>query len=443
VRPWITEHWRFLVLLAGAFALRLALAALPGFVPDVGIFRQWGQEIAAVGPDDFFVAGDPTKDYAPGYLYVLWFLGELNSSFHFTAGQWEYLLKLPPIAADLGSAVLLYLLVRKRSEDWGLVTATLYLMLPPVLLIGAIWGQADSLLAFFILLTIYFLAGNRPVAAGLAFTAGFFVKPQIVSVLPFLAFWLVRESPPRTWLRVAGWSTALAIVLALPFFPSLLPWRPLHELASHLADSVDRYPYNSSFADNLWMALPDFAGRCDVEICRDPITRVAVAQGNEYLGLTTRTWGLALYVLSAAAVIAILRRTRSTGFLALGTSLCALAFFVFMTRMHERYLFPYFLPALVACSLLRSGALWRAFAVLATIHLLNLYDVYVSFGDLRIASVDEWLESQDLWGTGLATSQALALVVCTTFAALLVETWRLARDRAGTMVLPTQPEGGR
>jgi hypothetical protein len=245
-------------------------------------------------------------------------------------------------------------------------------------------------------------------------------------VLPFLAFWLVRATPPRTWLRVAGWSTVLAFALAWPFFPSLLPWRPLHELASHLQNSVDKYPYNAVFADNLWTAL-DFAGRCDVQICHDPITG-GVQQGDEYLGLTTRTWGLALYLLSSAAVIAILRRTRSTAFLALGTSLCALAFFVFMTRMHERYLFPYFLPALVACSLLRSAALWRAFAVLATVHLLNLYDVYISFGDLRIASVDEWLASQDLWGTGLTTSQALAIVVCTSFAALLVETKRLARD---------------
>jgi Gpi18-like mannosyltransferase len=427
VRRWITEHPRLLILLGGALIIRLALAALPGFVSDVGLFRQWAVEISDVGPGPFFAANDPMKDYAPGYLYVLWFLGDLNSIFHFSAGQWDYVLKLPPIAADLGSAVLLYLLVRRRSEEWGLLAAAVYLVLPPVLLIGAIWGQADSLLAFFVLFAIYFLDRNRLVAAGLAFTAGFFVKPQIVAVLPIFAFWLVRDSPPRTWLRVAGWSTVLAIVLAWPFFPSLLPWRPLHELASHLADSADRYPYNSSFADNLWMVFPDFAGRCDVEICHDPITRAAVAQGSEYLGLTTRTWGLALYVLSCVAVIAILRRTRSTEFLALGTSLCALGFFVFMTRMHERYLFPYFLPALVACSLLRSAALWRAFAVLATVHLLNLYDVYVSFGDLRIASVDEWLESRDVWGTGLATSQALAIVVCTTFAALLVETRRLAR----------------
>jgi len=259
VRRWITEHPRLLILLASALIIRLALAALPGFVSDVGLFRQWAVEISAVGPDTFFAVEDPVKDYAPGYLYVLWFLGDLNTIFHFSSGQWDYVLKLPPIAADLGSAVLLYVLVRRRSEKWGLVAAAVYLVLPPVLLIGAIWGQADSLLAFFVLLTIYFLDRNRPVAAGLAFTAGFFVKPQVVAVVLFLAFWLVRDTPPRTWLRVAGWSTVLAIALAWPFFPSLLPWRPLHELANHLQDSVGRYPYNSVFADNLWMALPDFA----------------------------------------------------------------------------------------------------------------------------------------------------------------------------------------
>ena len=442
MRRWITEHSRLLIVLACALVIRLALAALPGFASDVGLFRQWAEQISFGGPGNFFAVEDPSKDYAPGYLYVLWFLGDLNSIFHFTAGQWDYVLKLPPIAADLGSAVLLYLLVRRRNEEWGLLAAAVYLVLPPVLLIGAIWGQVDSLLAFFVLLTIYFLAGNQPVAAGLAFTAGFFVKPQIVAVLPFFAFWLVRDAPPRTWLRVAGWSTVLAIALAWPFFPSILPWRPLHELANHLQDSIDRFPFNSVFADNLWTAFPDFAGRCDAEMCRDPTTG-AVQFGDEYLGLTTRTWGLALYLLSSAAVIAILRRTRSTGFLALGASLCALAFFVFMTRMHERYLFPFFLPALVACSLLRSATLWRAFAVLTTVHLLNLYDVYVSFGDLRIASVDEWLESGDVWGTGVATSQALAIVVCTTFAALLVETWRLARDAAGAQGVRKRPEDGR
>jgi Gpi18-like mannosyltransferase len=219
VRRWLTEHSRLLIVLAGALVIRLALAALPGFPSDVGLFRLWAEQISFGGPGNFFAVEDPAKDYAPGYLYVLWLLGDLNSIFHFTTGQWDYVLKLPPIAADLGSAVLLYLLVRKRNEEWGLLAAAVYLVLPPVLLIGAIWGQVDSLLAFLVLLTIYFLAGNRPVAAGLAFTAGFFVKPQIVAVLPFVAFWLFRQTPPRSvdeWLESQDiWGTGLATSQAL------------------------------------------------------------------------------------------------------------------------------------------------------------------------------------------------------------------------------------
>ncbi len=423
MRAWIEKHRLILGILAGGVVLRLLLAQVPGFPPDIGFFRTWAEVISAEGPGNFY-GSDPTKDYAPGYLYVLWFLGDLDSLFHFSTSQWDYVLKLPPIAADVASAALLYLILRRHREGLGLSAAFLYLILPPVLLIGAIWGQVDSLLAFFILLTVYFIADNRPVPAGLALTAGFFVKPQIVAVVPFLVYWLVRHTPRRAWLRVAGWSAVLAVVLAFPFFPSTLPWRPLHDLATVLDSSIDRYQYNAVFADNLWQAL-DIAGNCDVEVCHDDTG--VVRTGEEYLGLTTRTWGIALYLLSSAAIIVALRRTRSTAFLALGTSLCLLAFFVFMTRMHERYLFPFFLPFLAACMLLRSKALWRAFWILAGVHLLDLYDVYVSFGDLRIAAVDDWLESPDMWGTGLATAQALAIVVCATFAALLVEATRLAR----------------
>jgi dolichyl-phosphate-mannose-protein mannosyltransferase len=424
VRPWLAERRWIVALLAGGLVLRLVLAALPGFPSDIGLFKDWAQSISAAGPGTFFDDGNPAKDYAPGYLYVLWLLGDLDSIFHFSDGQWEYVLKLPPIAADLASAALLYVLLRDHGERLRLASTALYLALPPALLIGAIWGQVDSFLAFFVLLAIYFLAENRPVAASLAFAVGFLVKPQILAALPFLAYWLMRDTSPRTWLRAAGLFTLVVLAVSWPFFPSLLPWRPLHDLALHLQDSVERYQFNSVFADNLWEAL-GIPIDCDVEVCSDGRT------GDEYLGLTTQTWGIALYVLSSAAIIVMLRRARSTAMLALGTSLCLLAAFVLLTRMHERYLFPFFLPFLAACVLLRSGVLWRAFAILATVHLLNLYDVYMTFGDLRIAAVHEWLESPDLWGTGLSTAQALSIVVCATFAALLVEIRRLARASPG------------
>jgi len=421
--------------------LRLFLAALPGFAPDLGFFRQWAETIAAGGPEDFY-ASEGFHNYPPGYMFVLWLYGDLDEIFGFSDSQWEYLLKLPSILADLGSAYVLYLFLAGRTLAPPFGAAALYLLFPPVLLIGAVWGQVDSIFAFFILLTIYFLDRHRPLAGALAFTVGFLVKPQAIAALPFLVFWVVRDHPPvwtqvranlrvplppRLWLRMIGASLGASILLAFPFFPSLLLWRAFVDLVQQLKDAAaEFYPLNSFFAYNFWELL-DVAGRCDVSVCRNETTG-AVTHGTEFLGLTTRSWGLVLFALSVASVIVVLRKARGPGFLALGTSLCMLAFFVFMTRMHERYLFPFFLPFLAASVLIRSRLLWTAFGLLAAVHFLNLYYVYTNADkdNLRLQGLYEWLGDRDLWGTGLATTQLLSFVVVAGLIALVPTAFRLA-----------------
>ena len=154
--------------------------------------------------------------------------------------------------------------------------------------------------------------------------------------------------------------------------------------------------------------------------------------GTEFLGLTTRTWGSVLFVFTVVAVIVVLRNARGPGFLALGTSLSMLAFFVFMTRMHERNLFPFFLPFLAACVLLRSRVLWTAFVALATVNFLNMYFVYTNHPEeepLRVQGLYEWLADRQLWGTDLGTGQVLAFIVVATVPVLVFEAHRLARAR--------------
>ena len=131
-------------------------------------------------------------------------------------------------------------------------------------------------------------------------------------------------------------------------------------------------------------------------------------------------------------MIVVLRKARGVGFLALGTSLCLLAFYVFMTRMHERYLFPFFLPFLAACVLLRSRALWWTFGILGAVHFLNLYYVYTNAdGDLRIQAAFDWLGDTDLLGTGLRTTQLLSAIVVGGLLVLAPLAYRLARKEPG------------
>ncbi len=419
--------------------LRLLLATLPGFPTDVGFFRSWAEAIASAGPDDFYAPGT-FHDYAPGYMWVLWLFGELDEIFGFSDGQWDYLLKLPSIVADLGSAYLLYVLLSGRTVARPFGAVALYLLFPPVLLIGAVWGQVDSILAFLVILTIYLLVRDRPVAAAVSFSLAFLVKPQAIAVLPFFAFWILRDRfawrdvrtylrlsrRPGLLLRMVGASLATTLVVVFPFFPSLLLWRPFVDLAHQVRNASETYKLTAFFAYNWWEVVG--SDRCDVSTCRDPTTG-AVTHGEEYLGLTARSWGVLLFVLSVTAVIVALRNARGIGFLALGTSLSILAFFVFMTRMHERYLFPFFLPFLVACVLLRSRALWTAFVLLGTAHFLNLYFVYVNAEGtaLRSDRLYEFLRDGDLWGMGFSTTRLLACVVVACLVGLLAAAYRLSK----------------
>ena len=99
--------------------------------------------------------------------------------------------------------------------DLRLGAAALYLLFPAALLIGPVWGQVDSLLAFLVLLSIYFISRDRPVWGFVAFTIGFLVKPQGIAALPFLVFWVVRHYPPRVWVRICGASALAGLALIL------------------------------------------------------------------------------------------------------------------------------------------------------------------------------------------------------------------------------------
>ncbi len=427
------------LLLAAGLALRLALATRPGFGVDIGSFEAWANQLADHGPWNFY-GSDFFTDYAPGYMYVLLLIGKLNQQFNFSGSQLEYILKLPSIAADLGSAYLLYRFLEGQRMELRLGAAGIYLAFPAALLIGSVWGQVDSLLAFFILLSVHFISKERPVAGAVAFTVGFLIKPQAVAALPFLAFWIMRDRWPNwsdersirdaitLWLKCVAAAFAVLLVLITPFFTDR-PWDLITQLYN--ATNVENYRVNSFWAYNFWnmFGLFDMGFKCDVGIsdCARGATNTL------WLGVATRIWGMGMFLMSLLAVLWVMRRSRSRGALALGTSLCMLAFYMFVTRMHERYVFAFFLPFLAACVLLQSRVLWAGFATLGIAHFFNLYHVYSYYypDQMRIDSIYKWFEKGDLLGTGLETVQVLSIVMFVSFLALLFAAYMSQARRSG------------
>jgi len=460
-----------LVVLAAGLAVRLLLATFPGFGIDVGTFQAWSFQLADRGPWNFYDT-DSFTDYSPGYLYLLWAIGELHQIFHFTNGQYEYILKLPSIVADLASAYLLYRVLEGQKEGVRVGASLAYLLFPATLFIGPIWGQVDSLLAFFLLLSVYFIGRDRPVPGAIAFVVAFLVKPQAIAALPFLAFWILKRNPPR-WVPPAPGSLILAglvlfglgiavslwrylqddrgstltlalsmiaaglallaignlllprepeagkhkdrptrsllpvppeawyvafmvpalilLLAILPFFAPK-PW----EFLDQLEFSASYYKYASFHAYNFWSTFAYLE-----------------ADNIEYLGLSYQIWGYLLFALSTAFVLYSFRQAEGMGALALGTALCILVFYLFVTRMHERYLFPAFLPLLAACVIYNNRWLWGVFLGLGLIHSLNLYHAYAEFNDnhVRVDWMYDWLQDQSAFGLGLTTVEFLSVLM--------------------------------
>ena len=366
-----------LVVLVAGLILRLLLATFPGFGIDVRNIPGLGQPTGGDGALEFL------RD---GLLHGLRSRISVCSLVYRRAARDPELHarpvrirpKLPSIIADVASAYLLYRLLETQRMEVRIASALAYLLFPATLFIGAVWGQVDSLLAFFLLLSVYFLGKGRPIPAGVAYVVGFMVKPQAIAALPFFAFWALRNYPPKVWAQVTGISVSLLLAFTIPFFPDK-PWG----LYDQLRFSADVYPYASFHAYNFW-----------------GVFRYIQPDDVKFIGLSYQIWGIVLYAVTTLFIVYSLRDEKGIGGLALGVGLCVVAFFMFVTRMHERYLFPAFLPLLAACVIYDNRYLWIGFAMLTVVQMVNLYHAYAEFNDnhLRIDWIFEWLQDPNWFG---------------------------------------------
>jgi len=400
-----------LVLIAGGILLRALVAGfylpISGFSTDVGDFTIWAQRMAADGPATFYQKGG-LADYPPGYMYVLWLLGEIGSwlkPYTFNIDITRGLIKVPAILADGAVAWYLFAFCRRYGSRWlggwsgerlGLVAAVIFLFNPGTIFDSAVWGQVDSVGTLALLATIFLLARGWTEAAAVGAVVALLMKFQFAFLIPVVAVvglkrhLFGRSSDPehadrRDPLRVL---TSLAaglgslVLLLLPFDMAVWsPGNPAHSLIDKFLEATDTYTGLSINGFNLWRnpwsGLGDTLWRgCDAPIlpgCPSP-------QGVAFqIGTTPVSWqlvGTILFALAAlAALLQVARKDDPRG-LVVGSLTLAVAFFALPTRVHERYLFPAL--ALAAPMVARSSR-WAVFyGVLTLSFFANIYWVYTA-----------------------------------------------------------------
>ena len=134
-------------MLAVSFIVRVLLFPLQGYPIDTDDFTSWINTAATHGIRPFYnVAG--FVDYPPFNVYIFWAFGSLGKALGISIGT---IIKLIPNLFDFGTALLIYIFVRKQSSfKFALAATALYTFNPAVIYNAAVWGQYDAIYTFFL-----------------------------------------------------------------------------------------------------------------------------------------------------------------------------------------------------------------------------------------------------------------------------------------------------
>src|SRR5260221_2728477 len=346
------------------FALlsRLFFVNFPSFGTDMGDYMAWTGRLVSLTPWNFYSA-NYFSDYFPGYLYILWLVGGyfslLAPNLSFSGHQFEIYLKLVNSLFDFGTAYLIYKIVKLYKPNWSSFAALLYLVNPVVIFNSTVWGQSDGVYTFFLVLATYFLIElKKSLNWSFWMAVSILVKPQSIAVIPLAVIYQLKlPNHHKKLFQALVILPMLLIVLALPFTHKD-PFWGLYHLGQ---TSTQLYPFTSEFAYNLWGLFGWW---------KSDATKIFI---------TYQIWGILLFGLSILTIIIpiFLKKTLPPKqIIYLGMALSLMAFFLFVTRVHERYLFPFFAFMLIAAATSSSKRLVFYYIVLSLIHFFNIWYVY-------------------------------------------------------------------
>ncbi|MEI7744244.1 MAG: phospholipid carrier-dependent glycosyltransferase, partial [Chloroflexota bacterium] len=460
---------QILAVLAIGLVFRLILAyGIPGlrgsgFDTDLNLFRYWAETLATYGPGGFY-ANASYADYTPGYLYALWIVGMVGQAL----GGVGDLIKLPAIVTDLVLGYLVWSMAIELgvTSRRAVIAAAVVVFNPVTWFDSVIWGQVDSFGTVFLMLSVRELWRARNERAAVFAVMAALVKPQLAILVPIVALVVIRRAlwPAGAWgaegaprdrrsgleRRINGvasiFTTATAgflaaVLLCIPFSLTVIAFAPTapfvdSSLIRLVLTTAGVYPYLTVNAYNAWALFPvDGASMATAGgWLFDSPAKDATVWGMVGPFTAVTVGAVLLLGTTAFAALRVAFRPDRLTILA-GTIVIAFAFFAAPTRVHERYLFPFFgMGAILVAFSWR----WRIAYVAASIAtFLNMYVVLTTlYGDMN-PKVSDWLGI----GEGIRGAFGVTVVALLHTAAFV---WAVTQLRPGAaQTLEAELEHGR
>lgn len=394
--------------IAVALLLRMFLIWHDGHGSDLHLNKEWGLSAMRLGIVESYTRqvdpGMGVPNYPPlnivafatgGLVYELF----AEQPFDPDSPASHAIIKLPAIAADLVTIIVLFaLLIPLGGRRKALAAVALYAIHPAIIHDSAVWGQTDALFTLFMCLALLSLQKKWWFAAGCMLGTALLFKAQALVMLPVLA--AAGDVRWRRWLSGAAGGLVAALLVLSPF----LLQGATDKILDMYQSSVGYYTSLSLNAHNVWVMLyTNDTGRDSTQLFFNLVSY--------------RTFGIVVWCVFTVIAWLLWRRSIQDdirtggrrGMLMLFAAFVAYAFFMFNAEMHERYLFPYLalgLPLLLTGP--RGIMLYIAASLLFLLNLIAL----TPFGEF-----DKWLFHQEF-------GKALPVVVATGQTIVFFMTWR-------------------
>lgn len=290
-------------------------------------------------------------------------------------------IKAPALLADIGFAVLLYMVVKRRiGEAAARWATTVYWLNPGVILNGAALGYLDPQFVLPVGASLVAAASGWPAVAGTLGMAALLTKPQAVVLGPAIALAIWNGSPGGSGAKALGRAAAAAICVTIlvvgpivlagggPSFVQAMGRLGAHDMLSGNAVNlwwIVGYVVRAIYSIEDYGVWGAFSHQTQI---------LQISRFMEVGGPNPRPIGAVLFLAAAAWALWTARRTKDLWlFAALGAFLVH-AYAVLSAQVHENHLFAA-VPLLVLAAAGR-----RAFvpllAAVSAIFFLNLNIFY-------------------------------------------------------------------
>jgi len=367
--------------------LRLILLLISSFHPDIRNHLDWGIRFIDLGPKKFYEnifwgVSWPNQPLGTMLLFAFTaylknilfsFIEFLNQTIpifpsfvipYLEANLHVWMVKLPFILSDLGIAYLIFKIVSQFKPKHAKLAAILFLFNPVLIYNSTIWGQTDSLINLLALSGIYLTYNKKYFPGIILFLSGFLFKLSLIIYIPIFGLLLLK--------RITDWKKYIFPILffiffiyclAIPFaFGAKNPFQWLWYMYNNRVLVRQGSMLNGN-AFNLWFLLfgLDFSK----------------SEFSDFFNLSYQFWGRLIYILLLIPVTLKFIRSKLNLENLLSTLLIfSFGSFLFLTNMHERYLYPIFPLYLVLIFLNRKLYRLKSFLIISVLHLVNLYNLW-------------------------------------------------------------------